>query len=143
MEINKENIRKAINVMQRVADNEETLKRQLFYLPYYQTYNGEWDGHDLYKTEDEAINHCGTTCCFVGWLAISPEFRELGVNTNFYGAPVDADGNTNIIRELLGMSYNQYESFIYGLTYHGENFYDKEIETITPHDIIKKLEELL
>lgn len=62
--------------MTRVKSHESQLGINPLYM---MSYVEKGDGYSIPSTEKEAINACGTQCCVSGWLALSPEFKELGV----------------------------------------------------------------
>lgn len=144
--INAENIKKAITVMERVKANEGYLRRKLFDLSSFQEY-----GEEAQITEEAALNVCGTTCCFIGWLAISPEFRELGVemgssgNIEFFNRSQKwVNTELDILCSLLGVSARTANGLIYN-TPIGKSFtfYGKPDESITPDDVIDELKHIL
>lgn len=76
--MNKQNIDKAIAVMQRVIDNG-----YCFDMHDWQTTNINVDDYwtesnSIFSTEKELANSCGTAACFAGWVAVSDEFKQDG-----------------------------------------------------------------
>lgn len=76
--MNIENVNKAIAVMKRVKKRGDA-----FYL-------GTWQGLSMDEdalTNEEELHSCGTSACFAGWVAVSPEFKEDGGGIDEDGSP--------------------------------------------------------
>lgn len=141
---NIENLKLAITVMNRVRDYEESLNRDMFNLSSFQNRDALWD---TLHTEKEVVNECGTTCCFVGWLAVSPEFQELGLRftekgyVGFVGDLSEIPNSTEALGNLLGVSHMTAHRMIYD----NGDFYceGNEAADVTVDHVIAKLEEIL
>ena len=75
--------------MERVKEYENSTKRKLLDMSAFMripsTINYSDFNFMIPNTEENVVKLCGTTCCFSGWLAVSPEFRELGVTQGVHG----------------------------------------------------------
>src|SRR5690606_6645405 len=117
--MNKENIEKAIAIMKRAGkvdmlcwqDNPNTIK--------------------------EEINMCGTSACFAGWVAVSPEFKASGGDVDeFSGTPMLYRYNNLVgsgvsaMAIWLGISNELADSLVLGNTeeYDGEDDEDSYME---------------
>lgn len=148
---NTENINKVIQIMERVKANEQSLGRPLFQLKSFLGYQGNWFDERITKfnapqTENAVLSHCGTTCCVAGWIAVSPEFKHLGLSfTNNGFVNTEEENITEILMTLLGLSEDDIEGLIYNrLDLHSETrYYDKESVDITVDDVIRKLKSLI
>lgn len=83
--MNRKNIELAIQVMTRVKEYEKSTKRKFLDMSDFVIPS---NFGPIPTTEEEVVNSCGTTCCVSGWLAISPEFRALGVFQGDWGEAV-------------------------------------------------------
>lgn len=128
--MNIKNIDKAIAVMKRVQKREEETNRRFLKMSTWQTPTGR----GFAKTEDEAVHACGTTCCFAGWLSVSPEFQEMGVYphplTGHPTMPDEAPGAAYIFAKLLDVSVHEMECLIHDMP-----------NSTSPADVIAVLEE--
>lgn len=139
---NVENIKKAIQVMERVKKNEEELGRKLFDLSLFQ---GNYENRILtaLKTEEEALNACGTVCCLAGWLGVSPEFKKLGFSFNDHAVPKLGSMYTeDSLEMLLGLDYDAIKGLVYNLG-NNELYYGKLSDFVTPDDVIEKLKSFI
>lgn len=141
---NVENIRKAIQVMERVKAHESNCDRKLLDLRYFQS------APDSVKveTENEVLHKCGTTCCFAGWLGVSPEFKEMGLTVSLnMGIPYlkgDVYLNTDeALMELLGLSFSDVHGLIYNEKYGTPYYYGKVMGDVTVDDVIEKLKSFI
>ena len=71
--INKERLEQAIAVMQRAG----------------KVSMGTWQGGNTLEcaTDEEGLHQCGSTACFAGWVAVSPEFQAAGGRVGTSGWP--------------------------------------------------------
>lgn len=124
--MNIDNINKAIKVMKRIERSGKILDMI------------EWYDDDLplnkdpkYIKEITEDNYCGTAACFFGWLAISQEGKEMGLD------PVE-DGYASQLSKSLDISKNLAANLI------GESsFYDKNsLSDVEISDVISRLEEI-
>lgn len=144
---NIENIKKAIQVMERVKKNEEELGRQLFDLRLFQGNHINPKGKVL-KTEEEALDDYGTVCCFAGWLAVSPEFNEMGYCFGQHYAPgIEGKRNeTEALGDILGLDKNVIDGLIYNIGTKfglGEDYYGKPSKDVIVDDVIEKLKSFI
>lgn len=143
--INKENIKKAITVMERVKANEITMERKLLNMSFFR--QGENDDVFSLKEEDEILHSCGTTCCFAGWIAVSPEFREQGVTSTPIGEIQigECDNIEDNMETLFGFDRFQTNCMVFGDsgTATEDNFYGDHLYEVTVDDVIEKLKEFL
>jgi hypothetical protein len=77
--MNLDNVNKAIAVMERVRARGDN-----FDLRSWQDARSEY----LVQTNEEALHTCGTSACFAGWLAVSPEFQADGGEVGPGGRPL-------------------------------------------------------
>lgn len=114
MKANNEKIDLAIQVMKRVQKLEEEQDRTLLDM---RGFRYPFPNPPLVITTfDEAVNLCGTTCCFAGWLAIAPEFPEL--IPDVCGAPIyhgypEAEAD-DVISDVLQVDKDLVSDLIYG-----------------------------
>lgn len=133
--VQKENIRKAIAVMERVK-RHEIGNRNLLDMRFYNTAAY----YDIQPYAEERILECGTTCCFAGWLAISPEFNDLGVVPTLGGAPcLPKLGVSETFEILFGINSTTCDNLIYGFN----SYYSKRHKDVTVDDVIRKLNDIL
>lgn len=74
--MNPKHVQAAINVMKRAKARGGEL------------YMSTWQATIHTKYTEEEVHNCGTACCFAGWLAVSPEFHEVGGSVSTSGVPV-------------------------------------------------------
>ena len=79
--MNLTNVNKAIAVMERVKARGDDLD-----MCVWQQRRRPANGNSrMLKTAEEELHTCGTSACFAGWVAVSPEFKEDGG----YAHPLD------------------------------------------------------
>ena len=132
--MNKDNVQKAINVMQRVVD-----QKRAFGITMWQ------DTEDDIVTQEEVLHNCGTAACFGGWVAVSPEFQEGGgYADNWSGQPsLEDETGYKAIAHWLGISRYVAQSLcavggVWCVTYPNAS----SIGDVTSKDVIKALEVL-
>ena len=143
--MNRENIQKAIRVMERVRDQNYEFDMR----------NWQTPGDGIFLAAEKDAVACGTACCFAGWIAISPEFKgQLMVDS--YGVPYIPEkvpqyiaSSESAIAQVLGIPYREAYKLC-GLadsaTERGYTFsraYQKAVSDITPEDVIKRLKGIL
>jgi len=96
--MNIENVNKAIDVMERVKARGDNFDLS--------TWQGGFDGGVIAREED--LHMCGTSACFAGWVAVSPEFQEDGGEVEFSGSPrYSACEGEAAIREWLNLPHRE------------------------------------
>lgn|SRR5574340_213189 len=138
--MNKENMRKAITVMERVAAGTN-----------HQFDMGAYQKGEVSYSEAHAVK-CGTACCFAGWLSISPEFNGI-LKSEVLGIPVSLITGAvgpKAIAEVLGLELNignmlcglGYDSVMDSFT--SVDFYGvSSFPEITPEIVVNKLRSML
>lgn len=93
--MNKDNVQKAINVMQRVVD-----QNRAFDISRWQ----EGDSSCIQETEG-LLHTCGMAACFGGWVAVSPEFQADGGWVGLKGMPAisGTSAGASTIAKWLGI----------------------------------------
>lgn len=93
--MNVENIKHAINIMERVKARDDELNMS------------RWQSNsagEILKNEID-LHQCGTPACFGGWVAVSPEFKAAGGAPDFIGAPtIGFSQDHDAIAKWLGIS---------------------------------------
>lgn len=106
------------------------------------------------------LHRCGNTACFVGYLALTDEYKAFVTDTykahitDLHEIRVDYDGtiaNTarfgnsseDYLSKFLGIDEDIAHAFIYGSPVAWDkNFYPVDFEKVKPQHVIEKLEEL-
>jgi hypothetical protein len=133
---NPDNVRAAIMTMERVIENNSKFDMAL------------WQGGKTVKLESEA-HHCGTVCCFGGWVALSESFHQWGGTSGLYGQPRYADFRkidtpSSTIADYLGVSNDYASALTCTSSLQMERYlYQVRRCEITPELIISKLKNLL
>ena len=129
--MNRERIQSAIAMMKRVI------------APYFDMTHWQIEPHghiiQIAQTESE-LHACGSTACFAGHLALSPEFQKAGGSVSKIGAPVfNGVLYAEAVAEYFGIPYE----LARGLTLPGRDFYPVRFEDVKPEHVIEKLEMIL
>ena len=117
-------------------------------------------------TDEKKLHKCGTTACFAGWVAVSPEWQEFG-KISSDGAPelnnldtIDNFRPAYALSKWFELEEKIVNLFVYGdiisdleidCEYNGETvdgkfysiFYDKQWSKVKAKDVIEKLNILL
>lgn len=139
----KENVEAAIRIMQQAENLDMT---------WFQ--NANISGGFRYATHSiDELHACGNSACFAGYVALSKEFQDDGGGVLAGGRPVYRRGSNSIhghsaIAEFLGISDELATLLVYGEPDDAEGpedeaFYGKSFESVTPEDVIEKLEMIL
>ena len=130
--MNKDNVQKAIKVIQRVVDQGRSFDM------------GSWQddtGCVIQRTEVE-LHECGTAACFGGWVAVSPEFQADGGLPTDSGMPSlpNARAGSPAIATWLDISDDDANELtgIYVNLYWGEDPVD-EHHTVTAQEVLDVL----
>lgn len=128
--VNKVNVQKAIDIMERVPNDMLNMR-------FFQS-------GSLYGTvtTEEALHACGNKACFAGYIAVSPEFKADGGKSSWSGAPrlTPGDNATDSISKWLDIDLDLAESFVFG---DSDTFYPVPWTEVKPQHVIAKLKELL
>lgn len=148
--MNRENIQKAIDIMERAAKHDaiNMINWQMNYVAITET-----DVKRCAKNEAE-LHSCGNKACFAGYLAISPEFQADGGSMLNSGVPEIQSGmgylyGESAIAEWLGIDFSLAQKMVLGEIENTEIenqyslFYDKPWSDVRAEDIIQKLEMIL
>lgn len=132
--MNKENIKKAIAIMERAGTVD---------MSYWQDVRG-----DSAIDNEKQLHTCGTSACFAGWVAVSPEFQRDGGQVSSAGAPIfDYLQGSMAIARWLDIRQTLAGELVLGdldeddLGY--SHFYEKQWEEVDDQDVIKKLKLIL
>ena len=130
--MNKANVQKAINVMQRVVD-----QNRAFDMAVWQD-----DAICGVRHTEKDLHECGMAACFGGWVAVSPEFHKDGGLADDYGLPylTGARGGVPSIAKWLGISIDD-ASDLAGLLpylYWGDAL-ESERHTVTAQEVLDVL----
>ena len=103
-----------------------------------------------YKDTECELHRCGTSACFAGWVAVSPEFRKDGGSiSRSCGYPIITDGNNNRLYEASAIAYwldipnRDAEDLCFVGSNIGRFYNDKEYDEITTDDVVCVLATLL
>lgn len=138
--MNREHIKTAIKVMERVRDRNAPFTMRNWQI----NTTNESLGYQLVDTEDIA-HACGTACCFAGWLALSPEFQQEGGSVNVIGSPSwKGEHGSAALASYLDVPWILAEDIAAMDAFRGySDAYGKYVYEITPQDVIDKLNQLL
>lgn len=111
--VNVNAINRAIQVMEWVQEQEREKSRTLLNMGEFQ--KPPRMSYTLVNTAEEALNLCGTTCCFSGWLAIHPLFPELkpGLSGEAIFSSINSYGTVHDLSHLLGVPYEEVSRLVY------------------------------
>ena len=108
-----------------------------------------WQGIEGVIHLDEGTLHaCGTSACFAGWLAVSPEWQADGGYVGLDGSPrmiVDGEEEDDgeAIAHWLGIPIELADKLCCcGLGADG-SFYEGDLYDVTPQMVIDKLQQIL
>ncbi len=98
---------------------------------------------NIAHTERE-LHRCGTAACVAGWLAVSPEFKEVGGRPGYIGMPLlHEKSGAEAVAEYLGCT----EQLAQKITAIGKDacqitWYGPQLRNVKMHHVIKKLKKL-
>lgn len=105
-----------------------------------------WRGNTSNAKTYPEFHKCGSSACFGGWLAVSPDFRKEGgsVDLSRDGAP-KFGAFTGFNAMTAYFECEDDDDFIYGLAFPGRShdFYRKSAIKVTALDVAEKLLELI
>jgi len=129
--MNCERIQAAITMMKRAIP-------RYFDMTHWQI---EPHGHIIQIAQTESELHaCGSTACFAGHLALSPEFKKAGGSVCPAGSPIFNGFNGSFaVAEYFDIPYELARD----LTLPDRDFYPVDFEDVKPEHVIEKLETLL
>ena len=133
--MNKSNVQKAINIMQRVIDRGDAFDMR----------GWQFTSPSERRVAEVDLHTCGQAACFGGWVAVSPEFQKDGGRvSNISGAPLYKERDRQYaIAEWLEVSTREAESLC-GLEVDKRNdLYQVKLYEITPDMVIHALFRLL
>lgn len=140
--MNRERILYAIELMKQVRDEGKKL---------------DMTGWQQSDTPAKDFHTCGTACCFGGWLAISPKFKQDGGRIGCFGAPMFGEDiltdQEYLLRDVGSQAIANYLEIDEDASDHlcaiicsiPNEFYAHRLETedITPDDVINALQTIL
>jgi hypothetical protein len=140
--MNQGNVESAIAVMKR-AGKVSMFKWQARFLTDDRIMS------DIVKTEAE-LHTCGTTACFAGWVAVSPEWKAFGGLSDEDGAPYLEEfktwGTNKSIAKWLGIRPFTVEMFIFNHDIEDQannyTFYSVPYDQVRAEHVVEKLESL-
>lgn len=134
MEINKDNVQMAINIMIRAKVHGQKLNMN------------KWQDIEIICTSESDVYDCEAPCCMAGFIAVSPEFQACGGEVGLWGHPVlNECGEADSIAEWFGMDPVEAETLLFVDNFDNEKipeYSGKEMEDITFDDVISVLERL-
>lgn len=143
--MNRENIRKAIAVMERARGS---VNMAVFQADKF----GDYPEAGNYLHTEAEMHACGNVACFAGWIAVSPEFHADGGACSG-GMPLVLRNcllGYDAVAFWLGIPTYLARSFVHGdIDYTAEDpisysrFYEKYWSLVTADDVIAKLQALL
>lgn len=136
--MNIENVKRCIAVMKRVAAAPD----HKFNMSYWFSNLGTATLHSRELTEEKAVE-CGTSACFLGWLALAPEIPEIYVSPHTGAIFGNGGGcNYNALADFLEVP-RKTARVLCGLPEEaGEDFIELALST-NPQDVIDLLEKLI
>lgn len=131
--MNQERLKQFIAAMYRARDNDSIR------MMYFQD---AVEGYAVVSSEDE-LHTCGNKADAVGYLAISPEWREAGGSMSSCGCPIfDYSYDESALMKFLECSMWTADSIVHGDLVDGNisSYYDKHWCDVVAQDVIDKLE---
>ena len=133
--MNIENAKRAIAVMERVQRSRD-----------HKFYMGSWfdfvcDTYGNFPTNEEEAVFCGTSACFLGWLALAPDIPEISLGKGDH--IIDDEGRVYVqaLAHFLEISYARAEQLCgYGPRLPGGNIYPGNA---TPQNVIDSINYLI
>lgn len=127
--MNIENVNKAIDVMERVKARGDNFDLS--------TWQGGFDGGVIAREED--LHACGTSACFAGWVAVSPEFQADGGEVNFDGSPqYSVFRCESAIREWLNLPHKEADDMC-GMRDSTQVYGKNDSRSVTVDDVLAAL----
>jgi len=135
MEINKDNVQMAINIMIRAKVHGQKLDMR------------EWQKispNHIIKITESSVYNFFIPCCMAGFIAVSPEFQACGGEVGLWGHPV-LNGCGEALSEWFNIDQVEAEALACADNLDDEKipeYSGKKLEDITFNDVISVLERL-
>lgn len=97
----------------------------------------------MLPTKRLLINTCGTTACFAGWLALSPEWKRAGGRITRETKVPEFNGNYGYDAASVFLEIPYIDAQFLCMPYHAKACYGKNVKAVTAFDVAEKLIEMV